>query len=45
MSVTQTGRLLAHRERVGSFSSVDELSEISGFSTELVAEIRQKLGA
>ena len=44
MSVTQTGRLLAHRERVGGFSSIDELAEIPGFSAELVGEIRQKLG-
>jgi DNA uptake protein ComE-like DNA-binding protein len=44
MSVTQTGRLLAHRERVGSFSSIDELNEIPGFSQELVADVRHKLG-
>ena len=35
MSVTQTGRLLAHRERVGAFASIDELNEIPGFSQEL----------
>jgi DNA uptake protein ComE-like DNA-binding protein len=45
MSVTQTGRLLAHRERVGSFSSIDDVGEIPGFSGDLVDEIKQKLGA
>jgi hypothetical protein len=45
MSVTQTGRLLAHRERIGSFSSVDEIGEIPGFSGELLDEIKQKLGS
>jgi DNA uptake protein ComE-like DNA-binding protein len=43
MSVTQTGRLLAHRERVGTFTSLEELGEIPGFSDDLVAEIRDRL--
>ena len=31
LSVTQTGRVLAHRERSGRFGSVDELEGIPGF--------------
>ena len=35
LSVTQTGRVLAHRERSGRFSSVDELEGIPGFPGRL----------
>ena len=35
LSVTQATRLLAHRERVGRFQSVDELDEVPGLPQEL----------
>jgi competence protein ComEA len=43
LSVTQTGRVLAHRERQGGFSSVDELDEIPGFSQDFLGQIKSRL--
>ena len=45
LSVTQTGRVLAHRERAGGFSSVDELEEIPGFPRDFLDRIKPKLRA
>jgi DNA uptake protein ComE-like DNA-binding protein len=45
LSVTQTGRVLAHRERVGQFESVDVLDDIPGFPREFVQELKGKLSA
>lgn len=42
LSVTQATRLLAHRERVGRFGSVDELDEIAGFPQELLEELKRR---
>jgi DNA uptake protein ComE-like DNA-binding protein len=42
MSVTQTGRVLAYRERQG-FRSVDELSAIPGFPEGFLDGIRARL--
>lgn len=43
LSVTQTGRVLAHRERGGGFSSVDELDEIPGFPRDFLEQVKPKL--
>lgn len=45
LSVTQTGRVLAHRERGGGFSSVDELDEIPGFPREFLDQVKPNLTA
>jgi competence protein ComEA len=42
LSVTQATRLLAHRERVGRFGSVDELDEIPGFPQETLEELKRR---
>ena len=43
LSVTQTGRLLAHREQFGSFSSLDELARIPGFSRATLEGLKGRL--
>jgi hypothetical protein len=43
LSVTQTGRVLAHRERSGHFESIDELEGIPGFPAEFLAQIKARL--
>lgn len=43
MSVTQTGRVLAHRERSGRFGSVDELEGIPGFPRDFLEQIKTRL--
>ena len=43
LSVTQTGRVLAYRERVGGFSSLDDLDQIPGFPGGFLAELKTKL--
>jgi DNA uptake protein ComE-like DNA-binding protein len=43
LSVTQTGRLLAYREREGGFKSIDELSAIPGFPRSQLEELKAKL--
>ncbi|MGH2950691.1 MAG: ComEA family DNA-binding protein, partial [Solirubrobacterales bacterium] len=43
LSVTQTGRVLAHRERAGGFSDLDELDQIPGFPRAFLAEIKRQL--
>ena len=45
LSVTQTGRVLAHRERAGGFQSVDELDAIPGFPQEFLDEVKPNLTA
>ncbi len=40
---TQTGRVLAHRERSGGFKSADELDEIPGFPADFLAQIKSRL--
>jgi competence protein ComEA len=42
LSVTQATRLLAHRERLGGFKSVDDLDQVAGFPTELLADLKQR---
>ena len=36
LSVTQATRLLAHRERLGRFGSVDELDQVPGFPEDVL---------
>ena len=43
LSVTQTGRVLAYRERSGGFSSVEELGSIPGFSREFLDQLAGRL--
>jgi DNA uptake protein ComE-like DNA-binding protein len=42
LSVTQATRLLAHRERVGRFQSVDEIDEIPGLPSELAEDLKRR---
>jgi DNA uptake protein ComE-like DNA-binding protein len=43
MSLTQTNRVLAYRERLGSFRSLQQLDDIPGFPQALLAELKVKL--
>lgn len=43
LSVTQTGRMLAFRERAGRFNSVDELEDVPGFPKEFLTEVKARL--
>ena len=43
LSVTQTGRVLAYREQVGAFTSLDELERIPGLPRALRQELRGRL--
>jgi competence protein ComEA len=43
LSVTQTGRVLAYRERSGGFKSVDELDTIPGFPKDFLARIKDRI--
>jgi hypothetical protein len=43
LSVTQTGRVLAHRERVGRFESVEDLEQIPGFPREFLDALKPHL--
>ncbi|HET6997511.1 MAG TPA: helix-hairpin-helix domain-containing protein, partial [Solirubrobacterales bacterium] len=42
LSVTQATRLLAHRERLGGFQSVDELDQVAGFPGDLLADLKSR---
>ena len=43
LSVTQTGRMLAFRERTGGFGSLEELEAIPGLPNELIGDLRHRL--
>jgi DNA uptake protein ComE-like DNA-binding protein len=43
LSVTQTGRVLAYRDRVGGFKSLDELESIPGFPHSFLEDLKAKL--
>ena len=43
LSVTQTGRVLAYRERVGGFKSLDDLDAIPGFPRSFLTDFKQRL--
>jgi DNA uptake protein ComE-like DNA-binding protein len=42
LSVTQSTRLLAHRERLGGFGSVDDLDQVAGFPSDLLASVKSR---
>jgi DNA uptake protein ComE-like DNA-binding protein len=41
-SVTQATRLLAHRERIGSFQSLDQLDEVPGFPQDQLEDLKRR---
>ncbi len=41
--MTQTGRVLAHREKVGGFKSLDDLDSIPGFPKAALDEFKSQL--
>jgi competence protein ComEA len=43
LSVTETGRILAHRETTGGFRSLDELDSIPGLTPEALAELKRRV--
>jgi DNA uptake protein ComE-like DNA-binding protein len=42
LSVTQATRLLAHRERLGGFNSVDDLDQVAGFPPDVLADLKSR---
>jgi competence protein ComEA len=42
LSVTQATRLLAHRERMGRFVSVDDLDQVPGFPQDVLDELKSR---
>ena len=42
LSVTQSTRLLAHRERLGGFGSVDDLDQVAGFPPDLLESVKSR---
>jgi competence protein ComEA len=42
LSVTQATRLLAHRERLGGFSSVDDLDQVAGFPPDVLEDLKSR---
>jgi hypothetical protein len=45
MSVTQSTRVIAYRNRAGGFGELDDLDSVPGFTTELLAELKARLTA
>jgi len=42
LSVTQATRLLAHRERLGGFQSVDDLDQVAGFPLDVLTDLKSR---
>jgi competence protein ComEA len=42
LSVTQATRLLAHRERLGGFQSVDDLDQVAGFPQDVLEDLKSR---
>ncbi|HEY3552933.1 MAG TPA: helix-hairpin-helix domain-containing protein, partial [Solirubrobacterales bacterium] len=42
LSVTQATRLLAHRERLGGFQSVDDVDQVAGFPQEMLDDLKSR---
>jgi DNA uptake protein ComE-like DNA-binding protein len=42
LSVTQATRLLAHRERLGRFGSLNDLDEVPGLPVELLEDLKRR---
>jgi DNA uptake protein ComE-like DNA-binding protein len=45
MSVTQAKRLIAYREQLGGYSTVDDLDQVPGFSRDFRVDLQQRLRA
>jgi DNA uptake protein ComE-like DNA-binding protein len=45
MSVTQAKRVIRYREKVGGFSSVDDLDELPGFPKGFLAGVKERVRA
>ena len=45
MSVTQANRVIAYRDRLGGYRSVDDLDAVPGFPRALLTELKQRLQA
>jgi ABC-type multidrug transport system fused ATPase/permease subunit len=43
MSVTQAIRVLAHRERTGGFSSIEDLEQVPGFPPDMRRQLKRKM--
>jgi DNA uptake protein ComE-like DNA-binding protein len=43
LSVTQATRVLAHRERHGGYSSVDDLDDVPGFPQEVLDDLKRRV--
>jgi DNA uptake protein ComE-like DNA-binding protein len=43
LSVTQATRILAYRERMGGFSSVDDLDEVPGFPRDFLVDFKTRV--
>ena len=43
LSVTQATRILAYRERMGGFNSVDDLDEVPGFPRDFLVEFKARV--
>ena len=43
LSVTQATRILAYRERMGGFSSVDDLDEVPGFPRDFLVGFKTRV--
>jgi competence protein ComEA len=42
LSVTQATRLLAHRERLGRFQSVDDLDQVAGLPQDFLEDLKRR---
>ena len=42
LSVTQATRLLAHRERLGGFKTVEDLDQVAGFPQDLLDDLKTR---
>jgi competence ComEA-like helix-hairpin-helix protein len=42
LSVTQATRVLAYRERLGQFQSVDDLDQVAGFPQDVVEDLKRR---
>jgi competence ComEA-like helix-hairpin-helix protein len=43
LSVTQTGRVLSHRERTGGFKSLEELDQVPGFPRDFLEQFKGRI--
>ena len=43
MSVTQANRVIAYRERLGGYGSLDDLDSVPGFPPGFLAEVKSRV--